>query len=99
MKLPWAEFPSIGRSWWIGCTNGPKIIIASPPFVPTIGISVSKVKVTQNVVLGLNYVLEASSNLINSTATGPSFTATNETMVTEFDVDLTGRYFRIRQVP
>jgi hypothetical protein len=83
-----------------GYTNAaPKILIASPPFVPTVDIGISKIKVTQHVVLGLNYVLEASSNLINWTATGPSFTATNETIVTEFDVDLTGRYFRIRQVP
>lgn len=77
----------------------PKILIASPPFVPTVDIGISKIKVTQHVVLGLNYVLEASSNLIDWTATGPSFTATNETIVTEFDVDLPNRYFRIRQVP
>ena len=83
-----------------GYTNAaPKILIASPPFVPTVDIGISKIKVTQHVVLGLNYVLEASSNLINWTATGPSFTATNETIVTEFDVDLPGQYFRIRQVP
>jgi len=82
-----------------GYTNVPTILIASPPFVPTLGISISRVKVTQNVVLGLNYLLESSTNLIDWTATGPSFTATNETMVAEFDVDLTGRYFRIRQVP
>jgi hypothetical protein len=80
-------------------TNAPEILIASPPFVPTLGIAVSKVKVTQHVVLGLNYVLEASSNLVNWAATGPSFTATDENIVTEFDVDLTGRYFRILQVP
>jgi hypothetical protein len=84
-----------------GCcyTNAPDIEIASPPFVPTLSINVSKVKVTQHVVLGRNYVLESSSNLANWTATGSSFTATNESITSEFDVNVTGRYFRIRQVP
>src|SRR5437867_3503964 len=42
-----------------GCcyTNAPEIAIASPPFVPTVSIRVSKIKVTQNVTLGRNYVL------------------------------------------
>jgi hypothetical protein len=82
-----------------GYTNNPTIVIASPPFVPTVGIRVSKVEVTQNVVLGLNYVLESSFDLINWTPTGPPFTATEETIVNEFSVDQTGRYFRLRQVP
>ena len=38
-------------------------------------------------------------DLIEWTATGPEFTAESETIVSEFDVDETGRYFRIRQVP
>ena len=82
-----------------GYTNAPHILIASPPFVPTVSIAVSKVKVSQHLMLGMNYILEASTNLINWSATGPAFTATNETMVSEFDVDLTGRFFRIHQVP
>ncbi|MBI2928137.1 MAG: LamG domain-containing protein [Verrucomicrobia bacterium] len=82
-----------------GYTSTPKIEIASPPFVPTVSIAVSKVKVTQNVVLGRNYVLESSRDLANWTAVGPSFTATSETITDEFDVDVTGRFFRIRQVP
>ena len=81
-----------------GYTSAPKIVIGSPPFVPTLSIAVSKVKVTQNVVLGRSYVLEASHDLVTWTATGPHFTAQEETLVNEFDVDLTGRYFRIRQV-
>jgi hypothetical protein len=84
-----------------GCcyTNLPLIVIGSPPFVPTVSIAVSKVKVTQNVVLGRTYVLETSTDLVTWTATGPQFTADSETIVTEFDVDAVGRFFRIRQVP
>lgn len=86
-----------------GCcytTNSPpEIVIASPPFAPTLSISVSKVKVTQKVVLGRNYILEASKDLKSWEATGPQFTAQSETIVSEFDVDLTGRFFRIREVP
>ena len=79
-------------------TSVPKIVIGSPPFVPTLSIAVSKVKVTQNVVLGRTYVLESSPDFVTWTATGPQFTAQDETLVNEFDVELTGRYFRIRQV-
>jgi len=84
-----------------GCcyTNAPTIVIGSPPFVPTVGIRVSKVKVSQNVVLGRRYVLESSNDLATWTATGPPFTAESETMENEFDVDHTGRFFRLREVP
>lgn len=85
-----------------GCcyTNVPQIVIASPPMVPTVHISVSKVKVTQNgLVVGWKYVLESSHDLDHWVAAGPEFTAQSETMVNEFDVDLTGRFFRLRVVP
>jgi len=82
-----------------GYTSVPRIVIGSPPFVPALSIAVSKVKVTQNVVLGRNYLLESSNDLATWTATGPQFTADSETIVNEFDVDVTGRFFRIRQVP
>ena len=84
-----------------GCcyTNAPRIAIASPPFVPTLNISVSRVKVTQNVVLGKNYVLESSSNLIDWTSTGQPFTAMDETITNEFEIGVTGSFFRIRQIP
>lgn len=42
---------------------------------------------------------ESSTNLVNWTATGPQFTAESETIVSEFDVDVTGRFFQIREVP
>jgi hypothetical protein len=82
-----------------GYTNLPDILIGSPPFVPTVSIAVSRVNVTQHVVLGFNYVLESSPDLINWTATGPQFTAQSEEITTEFVVNQTGQYFRIRQVP
>jgi hypothetical protein len=82
-----------------GYTDVPDILIGSPPFAPMLGIRFSAVKVTQHVVLGFNYILESSTNLLNWTATGPAFTATNETMVSEFEIDFTGQYFRIKQVP
>jgi hypothetical protein len=37
--------------------------------------------------------------MINWTATGPPFTAQSEEVTTEFVVNQTGQYFRIRQVP
>ena len=81
-----------------GYTSAPQPVIGSPSFVPTVSIAVSKVKVTQNVVLGRTYVLESSADLVTWTATGPQFTAQSEIIVCEFDVDVTGRFFRIRQV-
>ena len=83
-----------------GCcdTNTPRIVIGSPPFVPKLAISVSKVKVTQNVVLGRRYVLEASNDLAVWLPTGPPFTAESEIIENEFDVNVTGRFFRLREV-
>lgn len=77
----------------------PRFVIASPPFVPTVSISVSKVKVVQNVVLGRNYVLESSQDAVSWTAALPPFNATSESITNEFDADLTGRYFRVRETP
>jgi hypothetical protein len=84
-----------------GCcyTNAPKIVIESPPFVPTLGIAVSRVNVTQHLMLGRNYVLESSPDLAVWNATGPQFTAQSEDITTEFVVNQTGQYFRIREVP
>jgi len=82
-----------------GYTNVPQIIIASPTFVPTLSIKISAVKVTQHVMLGVNYQIQSSSDLINWSSLGSAFTATNEDMVNEFEIDQTGKYFRILQVP
>src|SRR5262249_15993631 len=84
-----------------GCcyTNTPSIVIASPPFVPSLTISVSRVKVSQHVVLGRRYVLESSDDSVTWTPTGPPFNADSETVDTEFDATGTGKRFRIREVP
>ena len=62
-------------------------------------IAVSAVKVTLHVVLGRNYVLESSTNLQTWTQVGAPFTAQDEVITQEFEIDVTGRFFRIRQVP
>jgi hypothetical protein len=82
-----------------GYTNAPQIIIGSPPFMPTLSITASRVTVTQHVVLGLNYILESSPDLVHWTATGPQFTAQSESVVSEFVINQVGQYFRVRQVP
>jgi hypothetical protein len=82
-----------------GYTNLPDILIASPPFVPTLAINVSRVNVIAHVVLGFNYQIESSTDLVNWTAAGSEFTAQSEYVTNEFIVNQTGQYFRIRQVP
>ena len=64
-----------------------------------VSIAVSKVKVTQHVWPGRNYILESSTDLVTWVPTGPQFTAVSGSIVTEFDVDVTGRFFRLREVP
>jgi hypothetical protein len=84
-----------------GCcyTNVPVIEIASPPFVPVVSIRYSRVMVVQSVVLGRNYVLESSSNLVHWASTGPAFTATSEQVETEFEITPAQQYFRLQEVP
>jgi hypothetical protein len=84
-----------------GCcyTSAPIVLISSPPFVPTVSIKVSKVKVTQKVMIGRNYVLESSSDLVNWSPVGAQFTAQAETVVTEVDAESSGSFFRVREVP
>ena len=77
----------------------PKIVIASPPFEPSVGIAVSRVNVTQHVTLGRNYVLESSADLATWSATGQAFTAVSENYTNEFVVGQTGQFFRLREVP
>lgn len=82
-----------------GYTNAPQIIISSPPFVPTLSINYSAVKVTQHLMLGLDYQLQASRDLQNWTSIGPVFTATNEYIVNEFEINGTNLYFRTIEMP
>jgi trimeric autotransporter adhesin len=82
-----------------GYSSDTVIRIASPPFMPWLEIGVSRVKVTLHVVMGMNYVVEASSDLITWEQVGTQFTAPDEVIVQEFEVDAAGRFFRVRQVP
>jgi N-acetylneuraminic acid mutarotase len=65
---------------------------------PWLDIVISKVKVTQHTVIGTKYLLESSTDLKSWSAIGTSFTAQSETATQEFDVDVVGHYFRIREV-
>ena len=82
-----------------GYTSVPDVRIASPPFYPTLSIATSKVKVTQNVVLGRKYLLQASIDLSTWSNVGNPFIATDESITVELDVEVVGKYFRIQQVP
>jgi hypothetical protein len=82
-----------------GYTGTPAVMIASPPFSPWLDVAVSKVKVTQHVVLGKQYVLETSTNLRTWSQIGAPFTAQAEVITQELDAHEVGRNFRIRQLP
>jgi hypothetical protein len=82
-----------------GYTAETVVQVSSPPFAPWLEMAVSKVRVTQHVVIGRNYVLEASSDCIAWTPVGEKFTAADEVLVQDFDVIENGRYFRIVEVP
>lgn len=82
-----------------GYTSAPLIRIASPPFTPKLAIEVSKVNVRLSVVLGRKYQIESSSDLTNWKPASAVFVAQDEELVQEFDVNTTGSYYRINQVP
>lgn len=67
--------------------------------LPSLSVAVSKIKVTEHVIVGHNYILESSSDLNTWTPVGTQFTAQSEAIDQEFDVAQTGRYFRIHEVP
>lgn len=83
----------------MGYTSAPKVMIASPPFSPRVGVDVSRVRVTMEVVLGRRYQLESSSDMSTWSAAGAPFVAQDELLTQDFDVDVAGRFFRIMQVP
>lgn len=89
------EVDSNGR----GYSGSAVVVIAPPPFWPTLSIDVSRVRVNMNVVLGRRYRLDSSPDLQTWTPTGDSFVAEDDVVVQEFDVVTTGRYFRIQEVP
>jgi len=80
-------------------TENVRVVIAPPPFLPTLTIGVSRVNVTMSVVLGRRYQLESSANLATWSPIGDPFVAQDDTVTQEFVVQDTGRYFRINEVP
>ena len=82
-----------------GYTPNMKIVIAPPPFSPSLSLKVSKVQVTMAVVLGRKYRLDASSDLVSWTSVGDPFVAEDDAVVKEVDVIEVGRFFRVQEVP
>jgi hypothetical protein len=89
------QIDSNGRDY----TDSVRVLIAPPPFLPTLTIGVSRVNVTVSVVLGRRYQLESSANLATWSPIGDPFVAQDDTVTQEFVVQDTGRYFRINEVP
>lgn len=83
-----------------GCcyTNLPTIIIDSPPRPARLAIRVSKVMVTADVIQGRRYLVESSFDSATWTPTGPAVTASSDLFEEEFDVNVTGKFFRFRQI-
>lgn len=82
-----------------GYTSLPTVKIASPPFSPEVSVDVSRVIVTLKVVLGGKYHVESSHDMLHWSPAGPAFIAEDEKISQEFQVDASGRYFRIHPVP
>jgi hypothetical protein len=82
-----------------GYTNVPDVLIVSPPFLSWLEIAISQFRVTEHVVLGQNYQLQSSSDMVNWVPAGPPFTAQTEVITQVFDAEETGRYFRLLQLP
>lgn len=81
-----------------GYTNPPLVKIASPPFDPILSIAVSKISVTLKVGLGLKYQLETSADMVLWEQLGEEFTAKDENLVQEFNVETVGKFFRLIRV-
>lgn len=81
-----------------GYTNPPNVLVSSAPFDAELAIAVSKVRVSLKVVLGGTYQLESSHDLNTWVAAGDPFVAQAEELVEEFDVNKTGRFFRIQSL-
>jgi Concanavalin A-like lectin/glucanases superfamily len=81
-----------------GYTNQPTLLIGSPDAAPKITVSVSRVNVHLQLILGKTYVIESSNDLALWVAVDSPFVATVESMDQEFIVSNTGRFFRVRQL-
>jgi hypothetical protein len=79
--------------------NGLQILQKDNVPPPWLTVAFSKVKVTQYVVVGRNYVLESSGDLNTWNQVAASFTAQSDVLTQEFDIGQTGQFFRIRELP
>jgi hypothetical protein len=82
-----------------GYSTNATVVIAPPPFSPTLKLEVLKVALEMSVVLGRKYQLEASTDLQAWTQVGTAFVAEADTIRQEFDVTTTGRFFKLTEVP
>ncbi|HOC01663.1 MAG TPA: hypothetical protein PKM43_23320, partial [Verrucomicrobiota bacterium] len=81
-----------------GYSANTQVLIAPPPFAPSLSVAVSRVSVRMTVVLGRKYQLDVSPNLQDWTPFGDPFVATDDFVVQEFEVTEATKYFRIREV-
>ena len=82
-----------------GYTSAPRVLVAAPPGVPTLSISVKQVQVRMNLILGFTYKLQSTKDLRTWADAGDPFLATESSMTLIFDVDATGQVFRVVEVP
>lgn len=87
------------KSAGTGYATAPQVIVSPPRSNPSLDIQASRVRVTMGVTFGKRYQLESSGDLKAWSAIGGAFIAPDDEIVQEFDVDDSGRYFRLFQVP
>lgn len=81
-----------------GYGENTKIVVASPPTQPSVAISVSRVMLTMQLVMGRRYVLESQSENRTWVNEGEPFTANEEIMQMEVVVNGTMRLYRVREL-
>ncbi|HNQ88446.1 MAG TPA: LamG domain-containing protein [Verrucomicrobiota bacterium] len=88
------EIDNNGRNY----TGNATVLIATPPFWPTMSVFVSRITVKMAVVLGRKYQLDVSSDMQTWSPFGDPFVAEEEEITQEFPVTETQKFFRIREV-
>jgi hypothetical protein len=82
-----------------GYTSPPRVLIAVPPGSPSLGIDVSQVRVTLNVLAGYQYKLQTTVDGGKTWSdVGTAFLATDSTAVQVVDVKAGSQLFRVVQV-
>jgi hypothetical protein len=82
-----------------GYTSAPRVLVAAPPGVPSMSISVKQVQVQMNLMVGFNYKVQSTTDLRTWTDASDPFLATESSMTLTFDVKTTGQVFRVVEVP